>query len=195
MNCQDCGNQAKKDCPHMRCRTCCKSRGFQCQTHVKSTWVPAAKRRERQQQLAALQRHQQQQEQQQLNQQDSQHHHHHHQQQQFRGENPKRQRENQGACVILTTTTTSLFPPMLFYCTILQYNTIQYKQTKLKRVKEISGSIFMRSCRIPKEKLFLYNKIVSFACAQVYFHSYLPHPPLLFLFLLLFPSKTDEKSW
>ncbi|XP_010536380.1 PREDICTED: protein SHI RELATED SEQUENCE 5 [Tarenaya hassleriana] len=55
MNCQDCGNQAKKDCAHMRCRTCCKSRGFQCQTHVKSTWVPAAKRRERQAQLAALQ--------------------------------------------------------------------------------------------------------------------------------------------
>ncbi|KAI3684919.1 hypothetical protein L6452_34148 [Arctium lappa] len=54
MNCQDCGNQAKKDCQHMRCRTCCKSRGFQCQTHVKSTWVPAAKRRERQQQLASL---------------------------------------------------------------------------------------------------------------------------------------------
>ncbi|KAI3513266.1 hypothetical protein L1887_20595 [Cichorium endivia] len=61
MNCQDCGNQAKKDCQHMRCRTCCKSRGFQCQTHVKSTWVPAAKRRERQQQLASLtqQQHQQ----------------------------------------------------------------------------------------------------------------------------------------
>ncbi|KAH0868797.1 hypothetical protein HID58_075819 [Brassica napus] len=54
MNCQDCGNQAKKDCPHMRCRTCCKSRGFDCQTHVKSTWVPAAKRRERRAQLAAL---------------------------------------------------------------------------------------------------------------------------------------------
>ncbi|PIN21685.1 hypothetical protein CDL12_05601 [Handroanthus impetiginosus] len=51
INCQDCGNQAKKDCPYMRCRTCCKSRGFQCQTHVKSTWVPAAKRRERQQQV------------------------------------------------------------------------------------------------------------------------------------------------
>ncbi|GJX35359.1 SHI related sequence 1-like protein [Tanacetum coccineum] len=51
VSCQDCGNQAKKDCPHMRCRTCCKSRGFQCQTHVKSTWVPAAKRRERQQYL------------------------------------------------------------------------------------------------------------------------------------------------
>lgn len=55
ISCQDCGNQAKKDCSHMRCRTCCKSRGFQCQTHVKSTWVPAAKRREKQQQLAALQ--------------------------------------------------------------------------------------------------------------------------------------------
>jgi LRP1 type putative zinc finger protein len=53
-SCQDCGNNAKKDCPHMRCRTCCRSRGFSCPTHVKSTWVPAAKRRERQQQLAAL---------------------------------------------------------------------------------------------------------------------------------------------
>ncbi|XP_060188796.1 protein SHI RELATED SEQUENCE 5-like [Lycium barbarum] len=49
--CQDCGNQAKKDCPHMRCRTCCRGRGFQCQTHLKSTWVPAARRRERQQQF------------------------------------------------------------------------------------------------------------------------------------------------
>ncbi|KAL1198623.1 Protein SHI RELATED SEQUENCE 5 [Cardamine amara subsp. amara] len=57
MNCQDCGNQAKKDCPHMRCRTCCKSRGFHCHTHVKSTWVPAAKRRERLAQLASLQHH------------------------------------------------------------------------------------------------------------------------------------------
>lgn len=46
--CQDCGNQAKKDCPHNRCRTCCKSRGYDCTTHVKSTWVPAARRRERQ---------------------------------------------------------------------------------------------------------------------------------------------------
>ncbi|KAG6435371.1 hypothetical protein SASPL_100243 [Salvia splendens] len=52
-NCQDCGNQAKKDCVHLRCRTCCKSRGFDCQTHVKSTWVPAAKRRERHQALTA----------------------------------------------------------------------------------------------------------------------------------------------
>ncbi|PKI69988.1 protein SHI RELATED SEQUENCE 1-like [Punica granatum] len=49
--CQDCGNQAKKDCAHQRCRTCCKSRGFDCPTHVRSTWVPASKRRERQHQL------------------------------------------------------------------------------------------------------------------------------------------------
>ncbi|KAL9251773.1 SHI RELATED SEQUENCE 1-like protein [Drosera capensis] len=61
--CQDCGNQAKKDCPHMRCRTCCKSRGLPCSTHVRSTWVPAAKRRERQQQLASLQQQHQQQQQ------------------------------------------------------------------------------------------------------------------------------------
>ncbi|XP_038974604.1 protein SHI RELATED SEQUENCE 1-like [Phoenix dactylifera] len=64
-SCQDCGNQAKKDCPYLRCRSCCKSRGFQCPTHVKSTWVPAAKRRERQQQqlaaASALQHQQQQQ--------------------------------------------------------------------------------------------------------------------------------------
>ncbi|XP_062227750.1 protein SHORT INTERNODES 1-like [Phragmites australis] len=53
-SCQDCGNNAKKDCSHMRCRTCCRSRGFNCPTHIKSTWVPAAKRRDRQQQLAAL---------------------------------------------------------------------------------------------------------------------------------------------
>ncbi|KAF3332285.1 putative short internodesfamily transcription factor [Carex littledalei] len=53
-SCQDCGNNAKKDCIHLRCRTCCRSRGFHCSTHVKSTWVPAAKRRERQHQLAQL---------------------------------------------------------------------------------------------------------------------------------------------
>lgn len=52
ISCQDCGNQAKKDCPHMRCRTCCKSRGFDCATHIKSTWVPAARRRERHHQQA-----------------------------------------------------------------------------------------------------------------------------------------------
>ncbi|KAG2619592.1 hypothetical protein PVAP13_3NG123000 [Panicum virgatum] len=45
--CHDCGNQAKKGCAHSRCRTCCNSRGFDCETHVRSTWVPAARRRER----------------------------------------------------------------------------------------------------------------------------------------------------
>ncbi|KAF0903699.1 hypothetical protein E2562_029071 [Oryza meyeriana var. granulata] len=38
-SCQDCGNNAKKDCSHLRCRTCCRSRGFSCPTHVKSTWL------------------------------------------------------------------------------------------------------------------------------------------------------------
>ncbi|KAM7255904.1 hypothetical protein ACFE04_011645 [Oxalis oulophora] len=89
MNCQDCGNQAKKDCPHMRCRTCCKSRGFHCQTHVRSTWVPAAKRRERQTQIASIQQQQQPHQ--------EEHHNHHHvddHQLHFRGEIPKRQRDH-----------------------------------------------------------------------------------------------------
>ncbi|KAJ9189679.1 hypothetical protein P3X46_000942 [Hevea brasiliensis] len=51
--CQDCGNQAKKDCIYLRCRTCCKSKGFQCQTHVKSTWIPAYRRRQRPQNLCS----------------------------------------------------------------------------------------------------------------------------------------------
>ncbi|KAK3138903.1 hypothetical protein QOZ80_5AG0374920 [Eleusine coracana subsp. coracana] len=51
-SCYDCGNQAKKGCAHNRCRTCCNSRGFECDTHVKSTWVPASRRRERQHQIA-----------------------------------------------------------------------------------------------------------------------------------------------
>ncbi|KAJ1426988.1 Zinc finger, lateral root primordium type 1 [Sesbania bispinosa] len=45
--CQDCGNRAKKDCLYRRCRTCCKGRGYDCNTHVKSTWVPSIRRRER----------------------------------------------------------------------------------------------------------------------------------------------------
>lgn len=47
VRCQDCGNQAKRDCIFSRCRTCCRSKGFQCQTHVKSTWIPAYRRRHR----------------------------------------------------------------------------------------------------------------------------------------------------
>ncbi|XP_027904788.1 protein SHI RELATED SEQUENCE 3-like isoform X2 [Vigna unguiculata] len=43
--CQDCGNQAKKECSYSRCRTCCKNKGFHCQTHVKSTWTPVDRRR------------------------------------------------------------------------------------------------------------------------------------------------------
>ncbi|KAJ7967268.1 protein SHI RELATED SEQUENCE 1 [Quillaja saponaria] len=51
--CQDCGNQAKRDCLYMRCRTCCKSKGFQCQTHIRSTWIPEYRRRQGQQQVAS----------------------------------------------------------------------------------------------------------------------------------------------
>ncbi|GMH13467.1 hypothetical protein Nepgr_015308 [Nepenthes gracilis] len=43
--CQDCGNKAKRDCSHTRCRTCCMNRGYDCPTHVNSTWVPVASRR------------------------------------------------------------------------------------------------------------------------------------------------------
>ncbi|WCJ39115.1 SHI-related sequence 6 [Euphorbia peplus] len=44
--CKDCGNRAKKECEFRRCRTCCKSKGFGCATHVRSTWVSAARRKE-----------------------------------------------------------------------------------------------------------------------------------------------------
>ncbi|KAK9667329.1 hypothetical protein RND81_14G248600 [Saponaria officinalis] len=47
ISCQDCGNKAKRDCEHRRCRTCCKTRALPCPTHVKSTWVPVARRRQR----------------------------------------------------------------------------------------------------------------------------------------------------
>lgn len=45
--CEDCGNRAKKDCVFRRCRTCCKGRGYDCCTHLKSTWIPSTRRRER----------------------------------------------------------------------------------------------------------------------------------------------------
>ncbi|KAG5581814.1 hypothetical protein H5410_052441 [Solanum commersonii] len=65
-SCEDCGNQAKKDCLYFRCRTCCKTRGYQCQTHVKSTWIPVSTRRPK----------------------------HHHQISTVQQPNPKRHREN-----------------------------------------------------------------------------------------------------
>lgn len=86
--CQDCGNQAKRDCVYRRCRTCCKSKGFPCQTHIKSTWVPAYRRH---------QRHQQQQQQQQRQQQQQHQHLPHnvpvHQQRSLQPPNPKRHRD------------------------------------------------------------------------------------------------------
>ncbi|GFY80322.1 lateral root primordium (LRP) protein-like protein [Actinidia rufa] len=59
ISCQDCGNQAKKDCTHMRCRTCCKSRGFQCHTPTsRAPGFPQPNAARGQQQIASL--HQQQ---------------------------------------------------------------------------------------------------------------------------------------
>lgn len=80
--CQDCGNQAKKDCNYMRCRTCCRSKGFECQTHIKSTWVPAYRRRHR--------------------------HHHQHQQQPLQ-HNPKRLRENPSSGIYIHCNPSSFF--------------------------------------------------------------------------------------
>ncbi|XP_059637126.1 protein EXPRESSION OF TERPENOIDS 1-like [Cornus florida] len=143
MNCQDCGNQAKKDCVHMRCRTCCKSRGFQCHTHVKSTWVPAAKRRERQQQqqqLTALQFHHQQQ----PNQPPQQQQHQFSLQRSAHGENPKRQRE-------IPTTTSGLevghFPaelssPAVFRCVRVSGMEEADEQYAYQTAVNIGGHVF-----------------------------------------------------
>ncbi|KAL1820791.1 hypothetical protein ACET3Z_015660 [Daucus carota] len=143
INCQDCGNQAKKDCMHMRCRTCCKSRGFQCQTHVKSTWVPAAKRREKQQQLLLGGSLQHQQSYQQQNQQLS----------LIRGESttPKRPRENPLACTRLPTHTSGLevghFPaevnsPAVFRCVKVSAMDEADEQFAYQTAVNIGGHVF-----------------------------------------------------
>ncbi|XP_058725343.1 protein EXPRESSION OF TERPENOIDS 1-like [Vicia villosa] len=141
MNCQDCGNQAKKDCPHLRCRTCCKSRGFQCQTHVKSTWVPAAKRRERQHQLSSLQQQNQ-------------------QQQQFHSSRRHRENPNESsaagasgslACTPIPITTTGLelgnFPPELnspavFRCVKVSAMDAQDERYAYQTAVNIGGRVF-----------------------------------------------------
>ncbi|GMJ02691.1 SHI-related sequence 5 [Hibiscus trionum] len=135
MNCQDCGNQAKKDCPHLRCRTCCKSRGFQCQTHVKSTWVPAAKRRERQHQLSALPQTQQQEN-----------------EEQFRGENPKRMRENRGSPSLACTRLSSglelgqlpqeVSSPAVFRCVRVSAVDDEDEELAYQTAVNIAGHVF-----------------------------------------------------
>ncbi|RHN38505.1 putative transcription factor STY-LRP1 family [Medicago truncatula] len=37
LKCQDCGNQAKKDCAYSRCRSCCKNKDFNCHTHIRTS--------------------------------------------------------------------------------------------------------------------------------------------------------------
>ncbi|KAK1414434.1 hypothetical protein QVD17_30178 [Tagetes erecta] len=54
MRCLDCGNKAKRDCLYYRCRSCCKGHGFQCQTHIKSTWNPISTRQVMRNSAAAM---------------------------------------------------------------------------------------------------------------------------------------------
>nr|XP_043626016.1 protein SHI RELATED SEQUENCE 1-like [Erigeron canadensis] len=54
MRCLECGNKAKKDCLYYRCRSCCRGREFECQTHVKSTWVPISTRQVVRNSVAAM---------------------------------------------------------------------------------------------------------------------------------------------
>ncbi|KAG8373241.1 hypothetical protein BUALT_Bualt11G0003200 [Buddleja alternifolia] len=133
ISCQDCGNQAKKDCVHMRCRTCCKSRGFQCSTHVKSTWVPAAKRREKQQ---------------------NQHHQETHQKSTLRDENNnnstgKRQRQiinptssNSLVCTRIPTNTSEVSSEAVFRCVRVSAIDDAEDQYAYQTAVNISGHVF-----------------------------------------------------
>lgn len=165
MSCQDCGNQAKKDCIHMRCRTCCKSRGFQCPTHVKSTWVPASKRRERQQQLTAIQQ-QQQQQQQQL---------------QLRGENPKRQRENPSssalACTRLPTHTSG---------TVCVLKTQKQTLTKIDSLNHLHKELRDASRGILEIESFHYYPPTPYQWRVMKSTSIVTPPPISFSFALFF---------
>ncbi|XP_009139241.1 protein SHI RELATED SEQUENCE 6 [Brassica rapa] len=80
--CRDCGNRAKKECSFERCRTCCKSRGYKCATHVKSTWIPSSS--------------------------SSSHHHHHHSPSSDRNRNKKLKIDSSNnPSVLIVPTTTS----------------------------------------------------------------------------------------
>ncbi|XP_048128681.1 protein SHI RELATED SEQUENCE 1-like [Rhodamnia argentea] len=132
ISCQDCGNQAKKDCPHLRCRTCCKSRGFECTNHVKSTWVPAAKRRERQHQLAAVREH---------------HHHQQEQRLQLRGKAPKRPREDHGRPNASGMELVGYFPadlssPAMFQCVKVSSGDNPDEQFAYQTAVNIGGHVF-----------------------------------------------------
>ncbi|KAA8536059.1 hypothetical protein F0562_028537 [Nyssa sinensis] len=116
--CQDCGNQAKKDCVYLRCRTCCKSRGFQCETHVKSTWVPVSKRRPRHQQLPTVQ------------------------QQQLQGPNPKRYRENPSAGLEVGNFPAEVNLSAVFRCIRVSSNDNAVDQYAYQTAVNIGGHVF-----------------------------------------------------
>ncbi|CAI9765486.1 unnamed protein product [Fraxinus pennsylvanica] len=119
--CQDCGNQAKKDCEHMRCRTCCRSRGFQCQTHVRSTWVPVSRRRPRHQQMqiSAIV-----------------------QQQQLLEQNPKRYRENPALEVEERNFPAEVSSPAVFRCVRLSSTDNADDQYAYQTSVNIGGHVF-----------------------------------------------------
>ena len=131
--CQDCGNQAKKECVYMRCRTCCKNKGFHCETHVKSTWIPLYRRRQRQQ-------HQQQHQQQQLAAVLP---------QELQGHSPKRHRQIHSSG---TVSHTSIRSTKIYMC----------EKEKATNQKQKKKSFSSNECDLlgnPKETLFLYSTV------------------------------------
>ena len=127
--CQDCGNQAKKECVYMRCRTCCKNKGFHCETHVKSTWIPLYRRRQRQQhqqqQLAAVLP------------------------QELQGHSPKRHRQIHSSG---TVSHTSIRSTKIYMCE-------KEKATNQKQKKKSFSSYECDLLGNPKETLFLYSTV------------------------------------
>ncbi|KAM7518207.1 hypothetical protein LguiB_017169 [Lonicera macranthoides] len=122
----------------MRCRTCCQSRGFYCQTHVKSTWVPAAKRRERQQQQ------QQQQNVSSLQQQEVQVHQAQQNQQlnlMTRGEIPRRQQRDHGLQV-KGNFPAELSSPAVFRCVRVNSMDNTDEQLAYQTAVNIGGHVF-----------------------------------------------------
>ncbi|THG16149.1 protein SHI RELATED SEQUENCE 1-like [Camellia sinensis] len=120
--CQDCGNQAKKGCAYMRCRTCCKTRGFQCQTHVKSTWVPVSRRHSRlQQQFPTV---------------------HQQQHQHLQAQNPKRCRQNPPTGLEVGNFPAELHIPTTFRCVRVSSHDNAVDQYAYQTEINIGGHLF-----------------------------------------------------
>ncbi|KMT09496.1 hypothetical protein BVRB_6g129660 [Beta vulgaris subsp. vulgaris] len=120
----------------MRCRTCCKSRGFDCVTHVKSTWVPASVRRERHQNLIIQDQHQPQQHQ---PQQEQEHY--------YMGVvNPKRRRDNNSSSSSLVCTQ---LPITTSTTSVTNTNTASFSGMELRNFPaEVSSEAVFRCVRV-----------------------------------------------